>query len=58
MKFLFHNYLMEGFRINLKTFLSLAMPNQCSQIVRNKYQAGFGMINLGHNPLTLHDPYL
>ena len=24
----FHNYMMEGFRINLKTFLGLAMPNQ------------------------------
>ena len=31
MKFLkFHNYLMEGFRIDLKTFLGLAMHNQYS----------------------------
>jgi len=31
LKFLiFHNYLMEGFRIDLKTFLGLAMPNQYS----------------------------
>jgi len=30
-KFLkFHNYLMEGFRTDLKTFLGLAMPNQYS----------------------------
>jgi len=34
-KFLkFHNYLMERFRIDLKTFLGLAMPNQCSQTLR------------------------
>ena len=30
----FHNYLMEGFRIDLKTFLGLAMPNQCCPTVR------------------------
>ena len=31
MKFLkFHNYFMEGIRIDLKTFLGLAMPNQYS----------------------------
>jgi len=29
-----YNYLLEGFRIDLKTFLGLAMPNQCSQTVR------------------------
>jgi len=34
-KFLnFDNYLMEGFRIDLKTFLGLAMFNQYSQTVR------------------------
>jgi len=30
----FHNYLMEGFMIDLKTFLDLAKPNQCSENVR------------------------
>jgi len=30
--FEFHN-LLEGFRVNLKTFLGLAMPNQCCQTV-------------------------
>jgi len=30
----FHNYLMEGFRIDLKTFLGLAKPNQHFQSVR------------------------
>ena len=30
----FHNYLMEGSRIDLKTFLGLAKPNQYSQSAR------------------------
>ena len=35
MKFLnFHNYLIEGLRIDLKSFLGLAMSIQCSQTVR------------------------
>jgi len=29
-----HNYLMEWFRIDLKTFLGLAIPKQYSQTVR------------------------
>ena len=34
-KFLqFHNYLMEGFRIDLKTFLDLAMLNQYRPTVK------------------------
>ena len=54
---------MEGFRIDLKTFLGLAMPNQCSE---SKYQAGFGVIIWGQNTLTFmihnsttdnYDPY-
>ena len=47
---------MKGFRIDLKTFLGLAMPNQYSQTVRSKYQAGFGVIILGQNPLTFMIP--
>jgi len=43
---------MEGFRIDLKTFLGLAMPNQYSKLSESKYQAGFGVIILGQNPLT------
>jgi len=35
---------MEGFRIDLKTFLGLPKPNQCSQVSESKYQAGFGVI--------------
>jgi len=42
----------EGFRIDLKTFLGLAMANQYSQA----YQAGFGVIILGQNPLTFMIP--
>ena len=49
---------MEGFRIDLKTFLDLAMPNQYSQTVRSKYQAGFGVIISGQNPLTFMIPWL
>ena len=41
---------MEEFRIDLKTFLGLAMPNQYYQTVRSKYQAGFGVIIWGQNP--------
>jgi len=40
---------MQWFRVDLKTFLGLAMPNQCSQTVRKQYQAGFGEIILGQN---------
>ena len=47
---------MEGFRINLKTYLGLAMPNQYSQLSESKYQAGFWMIILGQNPLTFIIP--
>ena len=32
--FKFHNYLVKGLSIDLKTFLGLAMPNQCSQTDR------------------------
>ena len=46
----------EGFRIDLKTFLGLALPNQCSQLSESKYQAGFGVIILGQNPLTFMIP--
>ena len=40
---------MEGFMIDLKTFLGLAMTPKVSE---SKYQAGFGVIILGQNPLT------
>ena len=54
MKFLkFHNNLTEGFKIDLKTFLGLAKPNQYSQ---SEYQAGFGVIISGQNPQTFMIP--
>ena len=34
--FKIHNYFIERVRIDLKTFLGLAMPNQCSQTVRKQ----------------------
>ena len=43
---------MEGFRIDLKTFLGLVKPNQCFQMSESKYQAGFGVIISGQNPQT------
>ena len=46
-KFLkFHNYLMEGFGINLKTFLGLAWLclTNTPKVLESKYQAGLGMI--------------
>ena len=58
MKFLkSHNYLVEGFRIDLKTFLGLAMPiTNTPKLSESKYQASFGVIILGQNPLTFMIP--
>ena len=42
-----HSYLMEGFRIVLKTFLGLAMLNQCSQTVREQISSWFWGDNFG-----------
>ena len=47
---------MEGFRIDLRTFLGLAKPNQCPKVSESKYQAGFGVIILGQNPQTFMIP--
>ena len=38
---------MEGFSIDLKTFLGLANTPKVSE---SKYQAGFGVIISGHDP--------
>jgi len=45
-KFLkFYNYLVEGFRIDLKTFSGLAMPiTNTPKLSESKYQASFGVI--------------
>ena len=52
----FHNYLMEGSRIDLKTFLDLAKPNNIPKVPESKYQAGFGVIISGQNPQTFMIP--
>ena len=38
---------MEGLRVDLKTFLCLAMPNQYCQTIKKEYEAGFWVIYLG-----------
>ena len=55
----FHNNLMQRFRVDPKTFLGLAMPNQYSQTV--KKQIAIKLV-LGDNfwpkSPNLHDPYI
>ena len=41
---------------NLKTFLGLAMPNQCCHAVRSKYLANLWVGLLGKKPQTLLIP--
>jgi len=44
-KFLkFHNYLMEGFKIDLKTFWAWLYLTNTPKVLESKYQAGFGVI--------------
>ena len=42
--------------VNLKTFLSLAMPIQYCQMPQSKYKASFGMIVWEKKSLTLMSP--
>ena len=49
---------MQQFRVDLKTFLGLAMPNQSSQLSESKHQAGFWGDDIGPNSPNLHDPYI
>ena len=49
---------MEGFRIDLKTFLGFAIPDQYSQVSESKYQAGFGVIIFGPKSPNVPDPYI
>jgi len=44
--------LMEGFRIDLKTFWAWLCLTNAPELSESKYQAGFGVIILGQNPLT------
>ena len=46
---------MEGFRINLKTFLGLLSLTNTPKVSESKYQAGFGVIISGQNLQAL--PY-
>jgi len=48
---------MEGFRIDPKTFLGLAKPNQCSQSVRKQISSWFWGDIFGPKSPNLHDPY-
>ena len=48
---------MEGSRIDLKTFLGLAKPNQYSQSARKKISSWFWGNNFGPKSPNLHDPY-
>jgi len=48
---------MEGFRIDLKTFLGLAICiTNAPKLSESKYQAGFGVIIWGQNPLVFTIP--
>jgi len=48
---------MEGYRIDLKTFLGLAKPNQCSHSARKQISSWFWGDNFGPKSPNLHDPY-
>ena len=47
---------MEGFRIDLKTFLGWLSLTNTPKVSESKYQAGFGVIILGQNPQTFMIP--
>ena len=47
---------MKGSRIDLKTFLGLAKPNQYSQSVRKQISSWFWGDNFGQNPQTFMIP--
>ena len=48
---------MQRFRVDLKTFLGLAMPNQYSQTVRKQISNWFWGDNFGPKSPNFHDPY-
>ena len=49
---------MQWFRVDLKTFLCLAMPNQYSQAVRKQISSWFWGDNFGPKSPNLLDPYI
>ena len=48
---------MQWFRVDLKTSLGLAMPNQYSQTVRKQISSWFCSDNFGPKSPNLLDPY-
>ena len=49
---------MQWFRVDLKTFLGLAMPNQCYQTVRKQITSWFWGDNFGPKSPNFHNPYI
>jgi len=47
---------MQRFRVDLKIFLGLAMPNQCCHAVRNKYLVDLYLGFFSKKPQTLVIP--
>ena len=47
---------MQRFRVDLKTFLGLAMPNNAAMLSKSKYLADFLVEFLGKKPQTLLIP--
>ena len=48
---------MQRFRVDLKTFLGLAMPNQCCHAVTKKIFGWFVGEIYGQESPNLHNPY-
>ena len=51
----FHKNLMQRFRVDLKTFLKLAMPNQCCHVVTKLI---LGWFTLGQETPNHSDPFI
>jgi len=49
---------MQRFRVDLKTFLGLAMPNQCVYAVRKQIFGGVLVGIFGQETPNLTDPYI
>jgi len=49
---------MQRFRVDLKTFLGLAMPNQCCHVVTKLILGWLAGGIFGQETLNLNDPYI
>jgi len=49
---------MQWFRVDLKTFLGLTMPNDYSQTARKQISSWFWGDNFGPKSPNLDDPYI